>query len=159
MARDTKVYGSGIEALSARLRRVATNLDDLTDLGRMVRAVIVEGNKDDRLAGRNRFGHRMPAVSPKLQQERNRRGRGKGPYLAPGPGRDPRESRTIANYFTRLESHRGMDGFRLSWGWRAIPWLRFWNAQARTDISGISPATGRRIGEVVRAHMNGVFER
>lgn len=151
--------GSGSEALSARIRRVAANINDMTTLGQDVQKVIIAGNELDRRAGRNRFGHKMPTIKPGTAKARGRKGRGQGPYLAPGPGSDPRESRVISNFFCRLKSHLGAAGFRIEWGWRAIPWLRFFNARAATDISGTGPATGKRIAETIRAFLGGVWEK
>lgn len=157
MARPKPTPGDqkGMDALARDLADVAQRLSfkQGVTLAKIQAEILRDGNKDDRIRGVDKGGHKLTPVKPSTQRDRTRKGRGKGARLRPGPGRDPRESRSITNFFTRILSMTPAS-LRITWGWTGMPWLKYHLAGSgrlpRADISGPSPRTRNRLGGAFR---------
>jgi len=165
MARLKPVAGDqkGMDALARDLADVAQRLSlkQGVQLAKLQSQVLQEGNRADRIRGVDKDGHKLKPIKPSTQIDRDRKGRGKGPRLNPGPGRNPRESRSITNFFTRVLS-MSASSLRITWGWSGMPWLKYHLTGAgrlpKADISGPSPKTRNRLGGLFRDYVEAAWK-
>lgn len=151
-----------MDKLRERMAEVAKGLEPeaMKPLGVEIGKILRDGNEYDRKRGVDRFGRALPPIRPLTQVRRTAMGRGRGPRLNPGPGTNPRASRVISQFFTRI---RTKGKLAVSWGWTGIgSWLDYHIrgiGQRKADISGPSPKTQAALRKEFRDWLDSVWKR
>jgi hypothetical protein len=108
-------WGSRGRAQVERLADLARKCGDLTPLGPRVRDILVAGNRERSLAGKDVSGENFVALAPSTLARR----KGTGPPLAPRGA----SSREVTAYEVELRVGPGRLDFIA--GWPSLPWMNY----------------------------------
>ena len=111
----TDSFDGGLEA---ELAAVANFKPDLSVLQERIEKLVIEANREARLAGRDAFGDELREISEAGWKKRRQRGQGSGPPLLP----DGEESRAIRNFICTTDVVPG--SIEVNAGWVAADFLR-----------------------------------